>query len=403
VCDVGPTGEALVVRYTPGQLRKGPGLLNETVTVRTLPTSQAQVEMFPLLWSGEAMIIVRTGEGAAAHFTGHRLPQYGMDVANEASETAKTQTVPDDCDLQEDTPHAFPNDSELGKAESHTSLQSTNGSDLASHTSSDEFVTPPELSPSVLKTAAVVKRSPLGIVGTKAEIAALSTADQALRRLRFKHNSQTMDEWVKKVRRSNSKSIPLMIPSDVSQLGTWIPAHVDGLVELIRALPYPVDFLRGLPLKKILELGHSINSQAQLAVINHHAHDQKISAPIRAHCLKWAKVILACPQGTARWLISDDINRWTKLEQMDGTLTMATTENPVDPDEWGVLNVISILMPKTFKPHPGIGTTLPVERTTLYWSSKDLREVVRVILSTHSWTPMIDRSEVGNQERPRRS
>ncbi|KAF1328105.1 reverse transcriptase, partial [Globisporangium splendens] len=205
------------------------------------------------------------------------------------------------------------------------------------------------------------------LVGSKEELEQLMAAEQALRRQHFRANNKAMHDWTTATRQNRRFSLPSVDPSDVSKLTGWIPSHVDALSALICALPFPLEVLRMFPVKKLLDFGHSINSQAQRALIRHHSTDDAVSAQVRAFCKKWASAVDACPQGSARWSMTDNIKQWNRLEKLDDSLLTATVSRPIDPDKWAILNVISLLLPSMFPKHEAVGHVMPETRAEEYW------------------------------------
>ncbi|KAF1320212.1 Kinesin protein, partial [Globisporangium splendens] len=199
----------------------------------------------------------------------------------------------------------------------------------------------------------------------------LTAAEQALRRQHFRANNKAMHDWTTATRQNRRFSLPSVDPSDVSKLTGWIPSHVDALSALICALPFPLEVLRMFPVKKLLDFRHSINSQAQRALIRHHSADDAVSAQVRAFCKKWATAVDAFPQGSARWSMTDNIKQWNRLEKLDDSLLIATVSRPIDPDKWAILNVICLLLPSMFPKHEAVGHVMPETRAEEYWPRRD--------------------------------
>ncbi|KAF1330991.1 reverse transcriptase, partial [Globisporangium splendens] len=236
---------------------------------------------------------------------------------------------------------------------------------------SGEFETPPSSpSHSVQDDGQARKSLVERLVGSKEELEQLTAAEQALRRQHFRANNKAMHDWTTATRQNRRFSLPSVDPSDVSKLTGWIPSHVDALSALICALPFPLEVLRMFPVKKLLDFGHSINSQAQRALIRHHSADGAVSAQVRAFCKKWASAVDACPQGSARWSMTDNIKQWNRLEKLDDSLLTATVSRPIDPDKWAILNVISLLLPSMFPKHEVVGHVMPETRAEEYWPAQ---------------------------------
>ncbi|KAF1329275.1 Rxlr effector protein, partial [Globisporangium splendens] len=247
--------------------------------------------------------------------------------------------------------------------QSEASQESTFSND----SESSEFETPPSSPSHSVQDDGQVRKSLVGrLVGSKEELEQLTAAEQALRRQHFRANNKAMHDWTTATRQNRRFSLPSVDPSDVSKLIGWIPSHVDALSALICALPFPLEVLRMFPVKKLLDFGHSINSQAQRALIRHHSADGAVSAQVRAFCKKWASAVDACPQGSARWSMTDNIKQWNRLEKLDDSLLTATVSRPIDPDKWAILNVISLLLPSMFPRHEAVGHVMPETRAEEY-------------------------------------
>ncbi|KAF1333485.1 reverse transcriptase, partial [Globisporangium splendens] len=251
--------------------------------------------------------------------------------------------------------------------QSEASQESTFSND----SESGEFETPPPSPPHSVQDDGQVRKSLVErLVGSKEELEQLTAAEQALRRQHFRANNKAMHDWTTATRQNRRFSLPSVDPSDVSKLTGWIPSHVDALSALVCALPFPLEVLRMFPVKKLLDFGHSINSQAQRALIRHHSADGAVSAQVRAFCKKWASAVDACPQGSARWSMTDNIKQWNRLEKLDDSLLTATVSRPIDPDKWAILNVISLLLPSMFPKHEAVGHVMPETRAEEYWPAQ---------------------------------
>ncbi|KAF1334471.1 Reverse transcriptase precursor, partial [Globisporangium splendens] len=251
--------------------------------------------------------------------------------------------------------------------QSEASQESTFSND----SESGEFETPPSSpSHSVQDDGQVRKSLVERLVGSKEGLEQLTAAEQALRRQHFRANNKAMHDWATATRQNRRFSLPSVDPSDVSKLTGWIPSHVDALSALICALPFPLEVLRMFPVKMLLDFGHSINSQAQRALIRHHSADDAVSAQVRAFCKKWASAVDACPQGSARWSMTDNIKQRNRLEKLDDSLLTATVSRPIDPDKWAILNVISLLLPSMFPKHEAVGHVMLETRAEEYWPAQ---------------------------------
>ncbi|KAF1333740.1 reverse transcriptase, partial [Globisporangium splendens] len=248
--------------------------------------------------------------------------------------------------------------------QSEASQEST----FANDSESGEFETPPSSPSHSVQDDGQARTSLVGrLVGSKEELEQLTAAEQALRRQHFRANDKAMRDWTTATRQNRRFSLPSVDPSDVSKLTGWIPSHVGALSALICALPFPLEVLRMFPVKKLLDFGHSINSQAQRALIRHHSADDAVSAQVRAFCKKWASAVDVCPQGSARWSMTDNIKQWNRLEKLDDSLLTATVSRPIDPDKWAILNVTSLLLPSMFPKHEAVGHVMPETRAEEYW------------------------------------
>ena len=269
-----------------------------------------------------------------------------------------------------------------------------------------EVGSPPALLPQSQQETLTRRRETLlrRMVGTRAEIATLTKAELVIRRQRQSSNCAAMDAWAYNNRLKKTHAVPAILHRDVSKLDTLVTGYADALVALLRALPFPLDVLRSFSSKKLIELGSIINSQSQLALIQHHATDDALSAKVRGFCTTWASAILACKQDLARWCLTDDLTRWSWLSKQDPSLLTATIEEPSEPveaiekDKWSILNVVSIVMPRTFPADAIVGAVMPDTKAQQYWGNKFLREVVEAIVTTRSWGLLAGRCEVGCQE-----
>ncbi|KAF1328452.1 reverse transcriptase, partial [Globisporangium splendens] len=270
-----------------------------------------------------------------------------------------------------DDEHRFQEPEREPDSHSHTQSEASQESTFSNDSESGEFETPPSSPSHSVQDDGQVRKSLVGrLVGSKEELEQLTAAEQALRRQHFRANNKAMHDWTTATRQNRRFSLPSVDPSDVSKLTGWIPSHVDALSALICALPFPLEVLRMFPVKKLLDFGHSINSQAQRALIRHHSADGAVSAQVRAFCKKWASAVDACPQGSARWSMTDNIKQWNRLEKLDDSLLTATVSRPIDPDKWAILNVISLLLPSMFLKHEAVGHVMPETRAEEYWPAQ---------------------------------
>jgi len=224
-----------------------------------------------------------------------------------------------------------------------------------------------------------------------------------LKRERLKANSTEIEKWHRANRKSRRFLAPAVLKNDEGKIAEWIPAHVEALTEILRVIPFPLDALRTLPTKSMLEFGATINSQAQLELIEHHANDEDIPMQARAHCQRWATLVKACHQGPSRWKYTDDPVRWSKLEVFDDDLKTGLTNTQLDQERWAVLNVLSVITPQRFRPHAVAGIVLPDTRAFVYENSPDLQGVVNEVAETRSWALAMPLCEYGQRGVPRRS
>jgi hypothetical protein len=387
VIDRQPDDTAFIARYTPGTPTHDERAAETPAKIVTLTNSEAKSEMPQMLRSGTAILLLRSGENMLSHFTALRLSENGFVSSHDPpnNETSKTES-------------AGPTPDENTATQNHAS--DANGK----RNMDGEANFPPHHLGRYQGEGTHQKGTMLHrFVGTKAEIGQLSVEEDAIRRQRLKQYSDAMEAWIKTVRKNKRYEIPTLQHGDISKLTTWIPSHVESLAALLQSLPYPVEALRGIPYKKLLDFGHAINSQTQLALIKYHAEDEGIDEKPRLHCKKWAAAICASTRGSTRWALSDDPMRWGRLERMDDTLLTATTPDPVETERWAILNVIGVLMPLTFPCHIDVGVVMPEVRTSVYWKSKDIQDIVTMIATTKSWSLMVGRCELDSPGLPTRN
>jgi hypothetical protein len=387
VIDRQPDDTAFIVRYTPGTPTHDERAAETPAKIVTLTNSEAKSEMPQMLRSGTAILLLRSGENMLSHFTALRLSENGFVSSHDPpnNETSKTES-------------AGPTPDENTATQNHAS-------DANGKRNMDGEANFPPHHPGRYQGEGTHQKGTMlhRFVGTKAEIGQLSVEEDAIRRQRLKQNSDAMEAWIKTVRKNKRYEIPTLQHGDISKLTTWIPSHVESLAALLQSLPYPVEALRGIPYKKLLDFGHAINSQTQLALIKYHAEDEGIDEKPRLHCKKWAAAICASTHGSTRWALSDDPMRWGRLERMDDTLLTATTPDPVETERWAILNVIGVLMPLTFPCHIDVGVVMPEVRTSVYWKSKDIQDIVTMIATTKSWSLMVGRCELDSPGLPTRN
>ena len=99
-------------------------------------------------------------------------------------------------------------------------------------------------------------------------------------------------------------------------LDVWILNCSTELMNLIRAIPYPLAFSKGIPQTSFLNFGYAINSETQLAVIRHYSSDNSLSVRVRDHYTRW-NTVASARKAVVRWRTTDSIKHWRRLEQLD--------------------------------------------------------------------------------------
>ena len=163
------------------------------------------------------------------------------------------------------------------------------------------------------------------------------------------------------------------------------------------ALPFPVVFLADMDGESLRNLGHAINRDSQLAVIRQHAnhHDERL----RELCKGWAATA-DIQNGKIRWRTTDSIQRWRRVITLQPDLLCATEVNPVtDIDHWGVLNVLSVLLPSLMSPERGTSVVMPQTKTAVYYTSTAVQAaVVGVLAKPSNWKLATDL--ISHEDRP---
>ena len=77
-------------------------------------------------------------------------------------------------------------------------------------------------------------------------------------------NMTAIKTWV--IARKRHAQLPKLLPITPRDLDVWILNCPAELTNLIRAIPYHLAFLEGMPRNYFLNLGHAINSETPLAV-----------------------------------------------------------------------------------------------------------------------------------------
>ena len=123
----------------------------------------------------------------------------------------------------------------------------------------------------------------------------------------------------------------------------WISSCVSEIGAIISVLPFPVSYLNSMTEESLRIFGRSINIDSQIAVICQHA--SHTNERLRELCTGW--VVPAKGQsGQIRWKITDYIQRWRRVSQLQQELLFATVVEPLqDLDQKDVLNVLCVLLP----------------------------------------------------------
>ncbi|KAF1322066.1 reverse transcriptase, partial [Globisporangium splendens] len=320
VLDVQTDGATYLVQYTPVRTFCD-GTEDRTTEMRILRDGAATTTFCEEMHHHPCILLCGRGASEASHFTALRSGILRTERSNETDN-------PDD-------------------ASANISVQGSNRFPVTPVVGT-EVGNSPTLLPQPQQETLNRRRETLlrRMVGTRAEIATLTKAELVIRKQRHSANCAAMDVWAHNNRLKKTHAIPAILHRDVAKLDTLVTGYADALVALLRALPFPLDVLRSFSSKKLIELGNIINSQSQLALIQHHATDDALSAKVRETCTTWASAILGCKQGSIRWCLTDDIARWSWLNKQDASLLTATIEEPIEPvepigkEKWAILNVL---------------------------------------------------------------
>uniref|UniRef100_A0AAV1U7U0 Uncharacterized protein n=1 Tax=Peronospora matthiolae TaxID=2874970 RepID=A0AAV1U7U0_9STRA len=184
-------------------------------------------------------------------------------------------------------------------------------------------------------------------------------------------------------------ALPTTMPVGPKGQMAWINACSLDLAGLVCGLPYPVAYLASMSGETLRSLGHSINSESQLAVIQEHT--THADEELRELCKGWAATADA-QTGHIRWRTTDDIQRWRRFSKLQPDLLCATVVEPLsDLDQWGVLNVLCLLLPKLALIEVKTNVVMPQTKAVLYHLSKEVCAAVISIISTPSnWQPALD-------------
>ena len=169
----------------------------------------------------------------------------------------------------------------------------------------------------------------------------------------------------------------------------WINSCALDLADMVSGLPYPVAYLASMPGETLRAFGHAINSETQLTVIRQHT--SHADAKLRELCTGWAATADA-QTGSIRWKTTDNIQRWRRLSKLQPELLSPTVVQPLDDlDQWGVLNVLCVLLPKLAPVEKETDVLMPQTKAALYHLSRELRAAVySIICKPANWQPAID-------------
>jgi hypothetical protein len=183
------------------------------------------------------------------------------------------------------------------------------------------------------------------------------------------------------------KNLGVSMPVDEKSTAAWLPHHAMRLVEMITELPHPVTFLYKMRLPQLIALGHAINCETQLQVIKLYAQDTKLAPEVRALCSEWATAADAT-SGRVRWKLTDDVDKWDRLLNMDPSLLGATVTKVVPERRWGVLNTLVVALPNLAPRDERTNVVMPQTKAMLYHNSPAVRLAVERILGKQpDWAP----------------
>uniref|UniRef100_M4BSW3 Uncharacterized protein n=1 Tax=Hyaloperonospora arabidopsidis (strain Emoy2) TaxID=559515 RepID=M4BSW3_HYAAE len=199
-------------------------------------------------------------------------------------------------------------------------------------------------------------------------------------------NMNAIKTWV--IARKRHAWLPELLLIIWGGLNVWILNCSTELTNLIRAIPYPLAFLEGMPRTSFLNFGHAINSETQLAVIRRYASDSSLSVRVCDHCNRW-NTVSSAQKAVVRWRTTDSIKHWRRLEQLDKKLLCATITQQIEIPAWGALNAICALLPILAPADPDTAVVVSKTKDSLYFTSTAVRDAVAGVLSTPAnWQPV---------------
>ncbi|CAI5742119.1 unnamed protein product [Hyaloperonospora brassicae] len=157
---------------------------------------------------------------------------------------------------------------------------------------------------------------------------------------RYTANLKELHKWI--TGRSGIVELLRSMPTTPSGQNDWI-RHCDvDLAALVKSLPFTITYVKGLTRMSRKRFGPAINCEAQLAVIRRYAQHEEFF--VRKFCIVW-DAVASQQQGAIKWKTTDLIQRWKKVHKLHPQLLCATVVDPIMIDEWGILNVICLMLP----------------------------------------------------------
>ena len=115
--------------------------------------------------------------------------------------------------------------------------------------------------------------------------------------------------------------LPAKMPVGPKGQAAWITSCALELAALLRELPHSVTYLSSVPKETLSASGHTIKSDAQLAVIRQHTtHADK---QLRKLYLDWSATADG-QTGQIRWKTTDNIQRWIRFSKVQPELLCVT-------------------------------------------------------------------------------
>ena len=200
-------------------------------------------------------------------------------------------------------------------------------------------------------------------------------------------NTAAIRKWVS-LHKAMAALPPTMPVGPKGQMA-WINACSLELAGLVCGLLYPIAYLASMSGENLRSFGHSINSESQLAVIRQHT--SHADEELRELCKGWAATADA-QTGHIRWRTTDNIQRWRRLSKLQPDLLCATVVEPLsDLDQWGVLNVLCLLLPRLAPIEVKTNVVMPQTKAVLYHLFKEVRAAVfSIICKPANWQPALD-------------